>query len=142
VKRLWFALLLPPAAAWLFGRAPPSFVLEEACRAWQAERRSFYLERAERIDSARRDGLEAVAAQAEEEQTRALCAHRRLETRGWEVLFVPRTADRPPADGFLVIGAFDPSERTDPPLLMGPHEIWIRPVGPVARLLAALRLSP
>lgn len=142
MKRLWFALLLLPPGAWLFGRAPPAFVLESACRAWQQERRRFYLDRAERLESATRDGLREVAERAAGEQARALREHERVEVRGWEILFVPRSADRPPADGFLVVGTIDPSEPTDPPLLRGPHEIWVRPVGPLARLLAALRLSP
>ena len=135
-------LLLLPLGAWLVGRAPSRFVLEEACSAWQQERRGRDLDFLQRIAEAERQGLAEIAEGAKRDRDAALREHGRTEIRGWEIAFLAPGSDRPRAEGFLVAGSFDPSRPTDSPLLRGAHEIWVRPRAPLPRLLRALRVSP
>ncbi|MHC4957836.1 MAG: hypothetical protein ACYTGN_05625 [Planctomycetota bacterium] len=131
--------LVAAFALWLAGRAPTEYVLSEACRRFQAERRDAYGALTLRIVP-----LEQRALQGDKppeldalrkQRDKALRSPKTLHLRGWRVLLVPATARKPlPAEDDRVALRFDPSHPADPPPLRGAMEAWLRPEGVLARL--------
>lgn len=124
---------------WLGGRAPTRYVLEEEGRAFYKDRL-----RKEQVYSLRIGKLEPGPERSRLEQERETNrrATRKLAIRGWEVLLIPYQAARPDPAGFLVLEPVNASGPMDHPGLIGPIQVWVRPVGALAKLMRTLRISP
>ncbi len=140
VKKLWIALPVTlVVAVWVVGRAPSKFVLEEACRTFQEERR--YGDLVFRQSS--QDVGSAVTPQQKDLLYKLeILRIKTLHKGAWEVLLIPPGAIRPDRAGFYAAGKYDPSTLKDSPLLRGEMEIWVAPKGWCARCLSGLGVSP
>ncbi|MGQ0612708.1 MAG: hypothetical protein ACT4PV_03010 [Planctomycetaceae bacterium] len=153
-RLLWLvplALLL--AALWLFGRPPARFLLEESAARFQEERRAQERNLAAELRTAEsllqaatrpeeRARLAAAAAEVRARREALLLRHETLTLRGWEVRILPPGAGRPDPREFVALEPYDPSGAEDPAPLAGPHDFWVAPRGPLARLLSRLGLNP
>jgi len=135
VALVLLALCLTALVLWLWGRAPTDFVLQAECLRFQNDRR---LRDAELAEAIARGGPPELRDQRQE----AYRALRRLHLRGWEVVLLPMTAERPAPRDFLVIGEFDAASERDPPYLRGAIEVWVAPRDWLARTLHSLGLTP
>ena len=135
------AIVLLAGGAWFFGRAPTRFVLEQESRRFYSERLATEARLTLRIGKLEgSDPLEL--RRLERDRQRNVQATRTLRIRGWEVLLIPTQAPRPEPGQYLVLAPCDFSGARDHPGLVGPIRIWLRPTGPLARLLRGLGLSP
>jgi len=146
LKRRWLLLLpvgiaLLAGLAWLLGRAPTRFVLEEECRRFYAERLVTESRLSQRIGKLE-DSPSPELDRLKRDREANVHATKALRIRGWDVLLIPMQAPRPEPAGYLVLEPCEVSGAMDHPGLIGAIQVWVRPMGTLARLLRRLRLSP
>ncbi len=155
---LWIGLLVlvPLLAVWALGRAPSRHALEGFYAELHADNVARYRDlqqtraRLQRkldpagdpVPAAERAGVEEEVAALSRRMDEALREAFVRRMGGWEVLFLPPSADRRSTQGYTGVAPFDPSTSKDPSLLRGPAEIWLRPSSAPARWLAAVGLGP
>ena len=155
---LWIGLLIlvPVLAVWALGRAPSRYALEVLYAELHTDNVTRYRDLKQARTQLQRKldpaGDPVPAAERAKVQEEIAAISRRMDEAlreafvrpmgGWEVLFLPPSADRRSTQGYTGVAPFDPSTSKDPSLLRGPAEIWLRPSSAPARWLVAVGLGP
>ena len=140
-------VVLSCGVLWLWGRAPTAYVMEAECRRFQEDRRRIDAELGDAIARREADLLQGGVPAADLEKLRRrrvelYRATRAEDVRGWRVLIIPATAERPDPADYLVAGTWNPTGPLDPPQLRGAMDVWLAPRNWLARALHGLGLSP